>query len=603
MKQRVWIRALLVLLVTSHVVAGQQPSLQRLDEEITRAMREWEVPGLAIAIVKDDALVYAKGYGVRTLGRPEPVTEHTIFAIGSASKAFTAAALGMLVDDGKISWDDPVTTHLKGFQLFDPYVTRELTVRDLLCHRSGLDRAEMLWYGSDYSRDEILRRVRFLKPSWSFRSRFGYQNIMYLAAGQIIPAVTGKSWDEFIREGIFAPLGMTESTTSITELKKFTDVATPHAKIDDVVRAVPWRNIDNIAPAGSINSTVLDMAQWVRLHLNEGRVGKERLLSSGVVKEMQKSHTIIPYEPPFSLGTPEAHFLDYGLGWFLHDYRGRKIVQHGGNIDGMSALVALAPEERLGLVILTNLNGTFLPYALMYRIFDLYFGGGEKDWSAELLKTFKAFMAEQREAEKKIEENRVSGTKPSLALEQYAGTYTNEMYGEMKVAAEAGKLTLRFGSNRVADLEHWHYDTFQARWRDPLFGKTLVTFRLDPRGKAEEVMAALPGMSDAVFKRTAEKAGAVPAIALSETDLQRFVGRYVLDAPPLEISVELVGGRLKAVVPGQPVYTLVPVAPTRFQIQGAPAGFFIQFDLAEGKVKSLTLEQGPGPKFTFRPKN
>ncbi len=603
MKQRAWRHALLVIAVTASLGLGQQVPVATLDDYVLRAMREWEVPGLALAIVKDDAIVFAKGYGVRTLGRPEPVTEDTIFAIGSATKAFTAAALGMLVDEGKLSWDDPVTIHLKGFQLSDPYVTRELTVRDLLSHRSGLDRAELLWYGSAYSRQEILRRVRWVKPSWSFRSRFGYQNIMYLAAGEIIPAVTGKSWDDFIRERIFVPLGMTGSTTSTRMLTNFTNVATPHAKIGDQIRPIAWRNIDNIAPAGSINSTVRDMAQWLRLHLNEGRIGTQRLLSSGVVREMQKSHTPIPYEPPFSLGMPDAHFADYGLGWFLHDYRSRKIVQHGGNIDGMSALVALVPEERLGLVILTNLNGTFLPYALMYRIFDLVFGGGDKDWSAELLKTFKAFMTEQQQREKIREEKRVVGTRPSLELQQYAGTYANDAYGEIKVTAEAGRLILHFGSQRIADLDHWHYDTFQATWRDPLLGKTFVTFSLNAEGKPQDLTVTLLGVGDTIFKRAVERAEAAAAIALSEADRERYVGRYAADTLPLEISVEQIGGTLKLLVPGQPPYTLVPMTATRFQVQGAPPGFFVHFEVTEGKVKSLILEQGPGPKVTFRPRS
>src|ERR1044071_2851438 len=424
----------LCLLAGRQGARAQEAPGAAFDEYVNKAIKDWEVPGLAIAIIKNDRIVYAKGYGVRELGKSAPVDEHTLFAIGSSSKAFTAASIAMLVDDGKLKWDDPATKALPGFQLFDPYATREMTVRDLLCHRSGLERGDFLWYASPYDREEILRRVRYLKPTWSFRSMFGYQNIMYLAAGQTITAVSGKNWDDFIRDRIFTPLQMTSSSTSIKSLNSSDNVATPHAKMDEKVQVIPWRNIDNIAPAGSINSNVLDMAQWVRLQLGEGAYKNERLISSGAVKEMHMSQTVIRFEPPWSLLWPETHFLNYGLGWFLHDHRGRKVVQHGGNIDGMSALVAMIPEEKLGLVILTNMNGTPLPDALAARVFDLYLGVEPKDYSADLLKTYSGMLAQAQQAQKKQEESRIKGTSPSVALEKYAGSYNDEMYGDAKVA-------------------------------------------------------------------------------------------------------------------------------------------------------------------------
>src|SRR5919205_331878 len=228
---------LLALLTFSHAAPAQtlEQRLKEIDDYAAKAGREWNVPGFSIAIVKDDRVVFAKGYGVRELGKPAPVDEHTLFAIGSSSKAFTAASIAMLVDEGKLKWDDPATKYLPGFQLYDPYTTRELTVRDLLTHRSGLERGDMLWYASAYDRNEILRRIRYLKPTWSLRAHFGYQNIMFLAAGQIIPSITGKSWDDFVRERIFTPLGMTSSSTSIKALTSSDDVATPHTKFDEKV--------------------------------------------------------------------------------------------------------------------------------------------------------------------------------------------------------------------------------------------------------------------------------------------------------------------------------------------------------------------------------
>jgi CubicO group peptidase (beta-lactamase class C family) len=260
MKIRV-ISVLILLLFVQAGIAQQTPPEPDFDQYVEKAMKDWEVPGLAIAIVKDDRIVFAKGYGVREIGGTAAVNEQTLFAIGSSSKAFTAATVALLVDEGKIKWDDPVTKYLPSFQLFDPYSTRELTVRDLLTHRSGLERGDLTWYASPYDRNEVLRRIRFLKPSWSLRSRFGYQNVMFLAAGQIMPALTGKEWDDVVHERIFVPLGMNSSSTSIKKFAGVDNVASPHSKIDDKLQKVAWRNIDNIGPAGSINSNVIDMAQ------------------------------------------------------------------------------------------------------------------------------------------------------------------------------------------------------------------------------------------------------------------------------------------------------------------------------------------------------
>jgi CubicO group peptidase (beta-lactamase class C family) len=483
MKSRI-LKLGLLFFVTVQVVSAQAPGPE-FDAYVNKALKDWEVPGVAIAIVKNDRVVLAKGYGVRELNKPEPVDERTLFAIGSSSKAFTAAAIAILVDQAKLKWEDPATKYLPGLQLFDPYSTRELTVADLLSHRSGLARGDQLWYASEYDRDEVLRRVRYLKPSWSFRSRFGYQNIMFLAAGQIIPSVTGKSWDEFVRERIFTPLDMKSTNTSIKAFSGVTNVATPHSRIEDKVQVIPWRNIDNIAPAGSINSNVQDMAQWVRLQLGEGIYDGKRVLSTASIKEMQTPQTIIRLDGERGRLYPEAHFLTYGLGWFLSDYRGRKLVEHGGAIDGMRAEVALMPEEKVGLVILTNLHGTILPHALMLKIFDFYLNAPARDWSSEFLKSSKELETRAKTAEKKRESERAKGTSPSLPLEKYAGTFQSEMYGETRVTQEKQKLVIRFGPNFTGDLEHWHYDTFRVTWRDPVHGKRFINFRLNSQGKVE----------------------------------------------------------------------------------------------------------------------
>jgi CubicO group peptidase (beta-lactamase class C family) len=410
-----------LLLLGAMPLAAQKkatgPSLATLDGYVATAMKEFKVPGIAIAIVKNDSIVYAKGYGTRTLGQNQPVDDNTIFAIGSASKAFTTAIIAMAVDEGKMKWNEKVTAYLPNLQLYDSYASRDLTIRDAVSHRSGLARGDLAWYLAGFSREEILRRVRYLEPSWGFRSTFGYQNLMYLAAGQSVAAVEGRSWDDLVASKIFAPLGMKSSSTSISALEGKPNVATPHAEWSDTVHAIPYKNIDNIAPAGSINSNVRDMAQWVRMQLGHGKYGQQQLISTGNHDEMWLPNIHIRLEGP--AGTflaPGANLSAYGMGWFLQDFNGRLAVHHGGNIDGMSAMVAMLPSEKLGVVILTNLDGTPAPEALFPYIFDLYTRDTPRDWTAEYKKMLDPLMKAGTEALVAAEKARVQGTKPTLEL-------------------------------------------------------------------------------------------------------------------------------------------------------------------------------------------
>jgi CubicO group peptidase (beta-lactamase class C family) len=483
MRARSWLLlcVLLILCGRPSLVQSQPGALKGLDDYVAQAMRDWEIPGLALAVVKDDAVVLAKGYGVRKLGDKTPVDAGTLFAIASNSKAFTAAALAMLVDDGKIRWDDPVIKHLPGFQLYDPYVTREITVRDLLCHRSGLERHDLLWLGNPAaSRDAIMSRLRFIKPTWSFRSKYG-------------PAVTGKSWDDFVQERIFNPLGMSATSTSVRRLDLAGNVATPHQKVEGKVRAIAYRNVDNVGPAGSINSSVADMSHWLRLHLNKGLAGKKRLLSAAAIREMQTPQMIIPRDENAARLLPESHFLAYGLGFLMLDYRGRKVVQHGGSLPGMNSQVCLVPEDNLGIVVLTNFRFNALPMALPYRIIDAWLGGESKDWSARALTMWKEQEKKRIDGERKEEDSRVLGTKPSLPLEKYAGTFKNELYGDVQVKVDNDKLTVHYGPAYVGELAHWHFDTFRIRWNDPTIGKGTVTFHLDARGRVSELVLNASG--------------------------------------------------------------------------------------------------------------
>jgi CubicO group peptidase (beta-lactamase class C family) len=493
--------ALLALLVFQPALFAQtlEERLKEIDEYAARAGRDWKVPGFSVAVVKDDKVVFVKGYGVRELGRPEPVDRDTLFAVASNTKAFTSAALATLVDEGRLRWDDPVTKHLPYFQLYDPYVTREMTVRDLLSHRSGLATfgGDLLWYETTYPREEVIRRVRFLKPVHGFRGRYGYQNIMFTAAGEIVPAVTGRSWDDYVREKFFAPLGMTRSNTTYRQLMGSQNVATPHNEVGGRVRAVKYSNVDAAGGAAVINSTAAEMAEWVRLQLGRGAYQGRRIFSPAASREMWTPHTVVSgVSETAERFNPTVHFNLYGLGWALSDYRGRKVVTHSGGLDGMTSRVALMPEENLGVVVLTN-SETPLQAFLYYKVFDVFTGAPARDWSAEYAARVKA-AREREEAEAgKLEAARVAGTRPSLPLAAYAGAYGGQMYGDASVTEENGRLVVRLlpSPAYVGDLEHWHFDTFRIKWRESVvypYPRGWVTFQLDPHGKVSEMKIDVP---------------------------------------------------------------------------------------------------------------
>jgi CubicO group peptidase (beta-lactamase class C family) len=498
--------ASLTSLLMSVTAATQQPSFQELDHYIVNAMHDAEVPGLSIAVVKDNAVVFTKGYGVRKVGENAPVDEHTIFHIASVTKGFTTASLAMLVDDGKLGWDDHVLKYLPAFQLYDSYATRELMVRDLLTHRTGLTGNHTLCVDSAYSREEILYRIRFWPPKLGLRAQFDYNNCMYIVAGQIIPAITGRSWDEFVHERIFRPLGMKRSSTSIREIHD-DNVAMPHRIVDGTIQSLPLPNNDNMAPAGGINSSALDMAQWVRLQLGGGAYQGQRLLSLQRLKELQSPNIDLDFSEGLDkLQFPADHFAAYSLGWVLMDYHGRKVVFHTGSSPGFKAEILLVPEEHLGVVILSNFFDRPLSWLLGYRVIDAYLGLPARDWAGEYLKALKGFEQENETEKKKREAERNRNTKPSLPMEKYAGRYTNEMYGEAVVSIKDGRTNSDFrGLGWGGELTHWQFDTFEAIWRVPGFERNLATFMLGPNGDVD--ILRVDGLADFVPVSTSTPTG------------------------------------------------------------------------------------------------
>lgn len=457
--------------------------LPALDRYIEQARQAWDIPGLSVGIVRNDSIIFLKGYGVRERGKPEPVTPRTLFAIGSNSKSFTAAAVGLLADEGKMSFDDKVTRWLPSFQLFDPYVTREFTMRDALSHRAGLGRrGDFLWIGSGYDRAEILRRVRFLTPNAPFRTEMGYQNIMFLAAGEASARAAGMSWDDLITTRLLRPLGMTRSNTSVAAFQPGDDIAHPHGRRAGAVVPIAWRNIDNIGPAGSINSSAEEMLHYLRFVASGGRWEGKQLLSQRSLTQITTVHTPIPVMPDTL--APSTHFRGYGLGWVMNDYLGRKVQWHTGGIDGMLSYMWVVPEARLGIIVLTNSDAHNAGGAIVNRILDALLAGPGHDYSAIALKQQQAMMARADSMQARAEANRAKDSKPSLALSAYAGAYTDSLWGGATVREVNGALVLDYGKGSTSGtLTHWQYDTFRATWSDTQFGQSLVTFRLDAGAK------------------------------------------------------------------------------------------------------------------------
>jgi CubicO group peptidase (beta-lactamase class C family) len=477
--------------------------LQDVLASVEQALETFEVPGLSIAVVRNDELVVATGYGVRELGGRAPMDENTRSAVGSISKSFTALALAMLVDEGRLAWDDRVIDHMPGFRLADAWVTREITVRDLLTHRSGLREISggTIWYGSKYNRDAVMQRLRHLRPVSSFRSRYAYQNVTYLVAGQLIPAITGTTWDAFVQERIFRPLGMHASVTSVEALDRETNVVTPHVRIDGKIQAIAHRDYDNVAPAAAIYSTARDMAHYARLFLDGGVVGGQRLLSEAGSRELFAPQIVIPITPfPAPLAALTPRFLAYGLGWFIRDYYGRRLVYHSGGVDGMTSLLCLLPDDGIGVVVLINQEeGIVGPAA--YGVIDALLGLPSIDRLTPALQTRATRHEQRRTAEAARDAARVPGTSPSLALERYTGEFDDPAYGPVSIALDAGQLVLRFNQTPsfIARLDHWHHDTFRAIWSDPVVPVGLVTFVLGASATVRELRFDQPKLLDVDF--------------------------------------------------------------------------------------------------------
>ena len=476
-----------------------------LERDVSSALKLFDVPGIAIAIVKDGKVVTTQGFGVRKIGEPAAVDAKTLFEVASNSKGFTAAALAMLVDEGKLAWDDPVTKHLPGFQMHDSYVTGAMTIRDLLTHRSGLGlgAGDLLWWPTTtFTTDEIIEKLRYIRPATSFRNSYAYDNLLYIVAGKIIADKAGKSWGEAMHERILAPLGMTATTTSLLENAGNPDVATAHSKINGKIAAVKSMPVPNAVGAVGINTNAEDIAKWMMVLLDEGRIagvtdkdGKEaRLISEKQARELWTAQTPIKIpEPKPALAATKPNFSAYGLGFQLRDYKGMKVAMHGGALQGFYSRVLMVPEAKLGVAILTNAENGGSMTALQWRILDHYLQAAPSDWLALVAKVEQEQHAEEVKKQGKASSARAAKSQPSLPLAAYDGEYEDAWYGKVVIKPEGKKHILSFTRtpDLTGELEHWQHDTFIVRWKERNFNAdAYVTFSLNPDGSIDRVKMA-----------------------------------------------------------------------------------------------------------------
>ena len=590
---RTWMLAALLLApaVTANAQRQAAPSeLRGLDQFVAGVMTEWKLPGLAIAIVRDTQVIWSKGYGYRNLEQQLPVTPRTLFAIGSVTKSFTASVLGMLADSGRLDWDKPVREYLPDFRLHEQVATEHMTARDLVTHRSGLPRHDALWYATGYSRQQLYDRMRYLEPNKEFRSTWQYQNLMFMTAGYLAGQLAGTSWEEVVRRRLFTPLGMTRSNFSVTESQKTDDYALPYALARDSVKRIPFRNIDAIGPAGSINSSVEEMIRYVQFHASRGSYAGRQLLSQNFAQQIQTPQMVMPGTPQFD----EMGFSTYGMGLVLSSYRGEILAQHGGGIDGFISLLSFLPRKKIGVIVLTNLSGVNpVPQIVTYQVLDRLLRLAPVDWNGRIREQQQKAKASADSARAKRYANRKEGTQPSHPLADYAGRYTHPAYGDARAALDGDHLTLSF-SGLTAPLAHFHYDVFELPDDplNPLQGQK-VSFATDANGLVSELRIPLePSVSDIRFSRAADPTMTTRAF------LEPLAGDYEISGTVATVALQG-DSSLTLTVPGQPTYTLVPLQGTSFSIKGM-SGYTVEFKRSPaGAVTEVFFYQ---PNGTFAAK-
>lgn len=554
--------------LTRGKAADPAEKLAGMDDLISGALKSWQVPGLAVAVIADGKVVWAKGFGQRNIEKNLPMTPDTLMPIGSITKSFTTLLMGMLVEEGKLDWDKPVRTFVPEFRASDDMLTARLTPRDLVTHRTGLPRHDLLWYNNqELTREQIVARLAHLGTTNDLRARYEYNNLMFLAGGFLVEEATGRQWEDVVKERVFGPLEMKRSTFWDSEAEKDPDHARGYREDDDRILLMPFREVGNMGPVGSINSSVNEMANYALLHLNRGKFRERQLVQPSTIREMHTPQVAINALPD----QPELGPASYGLGWVIDTYRGKLRVAHGGNIDGFSALLTMFPNDGIGIVTLANANITGLPGIMRNHIADKLLDLPAKDWNTEALARRAGMRKMAKEGEQKKTATRKSGTKPSHPIGDYAGEYEHPGYGVLKIDKLPNDQLQATFNRIVTPLEHWHYDVFSGVEveQDPTFRDMKYHFRGDLAGNIAAIEASFePRVDPIVFRKR-------PDPRLSDPKyLEQFLGNYELG--PLPVTVSLRGSRMILAVGPQTPSELIPDIDGWFNLKGF-SGYRVRF--------------------------
>jgi CubicO group peptidase (beta-lactamase class C family) len=567
-----------------------------LDTAFARVLKDCHAAGFAVAVVDRNKVIYEKGFGYRDIEKKLPVTTNTLFAIGSCTKAFTASLIGLLEKDGKVDIDKPVELYMPALKFYSDPMNNTITLRDMMSHRTGLPRHDFSWYlFSSSSRDSILQRIQYQEPTAPVRDKWQYNNFMFAAQGAIVEKLTGKSWEDNVRDNFFKPLNMVNSNFTIKDWQAYNDASLGYGvKKDSIIKKLDYYNIAAMSPAGAINSSVHEMANWVITWINGGKYkGKEIIPASFVTQAMSSQAIVTPGLP--TAEKPDLYFATYGFGWMLSSYKGHYRVEHGGNIDGFSASTSFFPTDSIGIVVLTNQNGSSVPAIVRNLIADRMLGLKYFDWNGDMKKAADKAKAAQAEAKKSTVSNRKLNTQPSHAFKDYAGTYNNPGYGNLDVYVNKDSLFAKGGDNTMW-LRNYHYDVFDIFGQDPKEGiDTLnglvpvkIQFQMNAAGDIESLTVPFEaGLKPIVFTKQ------LKVKEIKKEDLQKYTGEYELSGATVKVYTKN-EKTLYALVPGQPEYELVPVDKDKFGLK-VISGYYVQFSADDkNKVTDLTFIQPNG---------
>lgn len=593
------------LLVTSCLaitVAAQKKGLSPqqtdrfagLDTAFERVLKDQLAAGFAVAVVEKDKIIYAKGFGYRDYEKKIPVTTNTLFAIGSCTKAFTASLLGILQKEKKIDFDEPAAKYLPGLKFYNEDMDRHISIRDMMSHRTGLPRHDYSWYlFKTNSRDSLLQRIRYQQPSFGIRERWQYNNFMFLTQGLIAEHLTGKTWEENISTHIFKPLGMTRSNMNIEALNKDADAAIGYGlKKDSIIDQRDYYHINAMGPAGSINSSVNEMAKWVITWINAGKYEGKEIIPAGYINTAMSAQMVSSPGLPSKERT-DVFFSSYGMGWSLSSYKGHYRVEHGGNIDGFSASTSFFPTDSIGIIVLTNQNASSVTSIVRNLIADRLLKAPFFDWNKDILESNRKAKEAAKAAEKTASSNQQKNTKPSHALKDYEGIYSHPGYGSMELVVRNDSLFGYISDNDVTWLRHYHYDIFSPYNVDKdgtidTSGSSPLKFQflMNESGEINTLILKLEPTLDALKFTKSPR-----TVKASTDDLQKYAGDYELGTTIVKISVK--NNTLFTLVPGQPEYEMSALGNNRFALKIAP-GYYVQFDIKDKEVTQLTLQQPNG---------